>query len=210
MTFEDFLEALVRLSTMMAFPTKIEIEALNARNAGEYLLALQADNPLAYTEFLETHRPRHQDADGSDFDAEGTGLGAFFQPVWLTIQHLVDLLIYTVERNTSALTKESVADGAVDADEAANFIRRRSTGKALSVQSGKLAGADWRMAQDKAMFTAAAIKIQLASRAKKARRKVEERRLRNEEVQREQALEDVSTALEGYTDATGQQGQADE
>ena len=51
-------------------------------------------------------------------------------------------------------------------------------------------------------FTAAAIKIQLASRAKKAKRKVEERRLRNLELQKQQEAQDEAEAfeavLEGY------------
>jgi hypothetical protein len=41
MTWQDFLEALVRLATMMAFPTQIEIDAVHARHAGEYLHAMQ-------------------------------------------------------------------------------------------------------------------------------------------------------------------------
>ena len=45
MTFEDFLEALVRMATMMSFPTQIEIDAVHATNAGEFLIALQADAP---------------------------------------------------------------------------------------------------------------------------------------------------------------------
>lgn len=190
------------MATMMAFPTNIEIEDVKARNAGEFLLALQADDPAAYKQFLETHRPRHQDADGSDFDAEGTGLKGLFQPVWLTIQHLVHLLIFTVEYNTSARRNEAAADGAVQATEAAAFIKQRSSGKELHLRTGALAGADWRLAQDKAVFTAAAIKIQLASRAKKAKRQVAARRERNEELQRQQAQadrdEDLGAKLEGY------------
>ena len=63
-------------------------------------------------------------------------------------------------------------------------------------QSGRLQGADWTAAADKAVFTAAAIKIQLASRAKKAKRKVEERRLRNLEIQQQQAEADKEDAFE--------------
>ena len=192
--FEDFLEALVRMSTMMAFPTKIEIEDVKAKNAGEFLHAMQADDPVAYQEFLASHRPRHQDVDGSDFDAEGTNLKALFQPVWLTIEHLVHLLIYTVEYNTSKAVRE--LDGEVQLAEAANFIKQRSEGKGLVQQSGRLQGADWTAAADKAVFTAAAIKIQLASRAKKAKRKVEERRLRNLEIQQQQAEADKEDAFE--------------
>lgn len=195
--FEDFLEALVRMATLMAFPTNIEIEDVKARNAGQFLLAMQADDPKAYAEFLESHRPRHEDVDGSDFDADGTKLGAgLFQPVWITIQHLVNLLIYTVEYNTSARRDDSAADGIVQIEEASAFIKQRSEGKELAMQTGKLAGADWRMAQDKAFFTAAAIKIQLASRAKKAKRQVAERKQRMDEQMKQQEEDDRGEALE--------------
>lgn len=100
--------------------------------------------------------------------------------MWLTIKHLIHLLIYTVERNTSAITTDKNADGVVQASEASNFIKQRASGKALAVRAGALAGADWRLAQDTAFVTAAAIKIQLASRARKARAKVAARRVRAE------------------------------
>ena len=192
--FEDFLEALVRMATMMAFPTKIEIEEVGASNAGEYLIAMQAEDTKLYDAFLESHRPRHADADGSDFDAKGTGLDALFQPVWLTIQHLVDLLVRTVEHNTSALRNDDAADGVIQENEAAKFIRMRSQGTELDMKQS-LVGADWQLAQDKAVFTAAAIKIQLASRAKKAKKKVAERKQRMEEAQ--QALDDDVYAAQG-------------
>ena len=88
----------------------------------------------------------------------------------------------TVEHNTSALKNVDNADGVIQENEAAKFIRLRSQGSALAKATGNLAGADWRLAQDKAVFTAAAIKIQLMSRAKKARQKVEERRRRTEQM----------------------------
>ena len=146
-------------------------------------MSMQVDDPEAYKEFLDTHRPRHQDVDGSDWDAEGTGLKGLFQPIWITIQHLIHLLIWTVEFNTSARRNEKAADGAIQEEEAAAFIRKHSQGDALHRTNTDPAGADWRLAQDKAVFTAAAIKIQLASRAKKAKKKVEERRLKALQVQ---------------------------
>jgi hypothetical protein len=191
--FEDFLEALVRMSTLMAFPTNVEIEAVDARDAGMFLLALQADAPAAYDEFLDAHRPRHKDPDGSDFDPEGTELRALFQPVWLTIGHLIKLLVHTVEHNTSALKNEDNADGVIQQAEAAKFIKQRAQGQELAagVAAERLAGADWRLAQDKAIFTAAAIRIQLASRARKAKRRVEERRGRTQAAAAQQLDEEA-------------------
>ena len=159
---------------------QIEIESVGASHAGDFLFGMRADSPELYDAFLRSHTPKHHDPDGSDFDAEGTRLGALFQPVWLTIKHLIHLLIYTVERNTSAITTDKNADGVVQASEASNFIKQRASGKALAVRAGALAGADWRLAQDTAFVTAAAIKIQLASRARKARAKVTARRVRAE------------------------------
>jgi len=189
LTFEDFLEALVRLATLMAFPTQVEIDAVSAKHAGEFLHGLQADAPDQYSAFLRSHKPAHTDPDGTDFDADGTGLKALFQPVWLTIKHLVHLLVHTVERNTSALRSDEKADGVVQASEASNFIKRRVSGKALTVRAGSLAGSDWRLAQDTAFVTAAAIQIQMASRARKARKKVEERRQRAAVVAQEMEQE---------------------
>ena len=211
MFFEDFLEALVRMATMMAFPTMIEIDDVNARNAGEFLMSMQVDDPEAYKEFLDTHRPRHQDVDGSDWDAEGTGLKGLFQPIWITIQHLIHLLIWTVEFNTSARRNEKAADGAIQEEEAAAFIRKRSQGDALH-RTNTIQGADWRLAQDKAVFTAAAIKIQLASRAKKAKKKVEERRLKALQVQEVLEGEDDELAekveTEGYAPVAAEDADA--
>ena len=184
--FEDFLEALVRLATMMAFPTNVEIEDVGASNAGEFLISLQAEDPQLYSEFLDSHRPQHKDADGSDFDADGTGLKALFQPVHLTLKHLIHLLVRTVEHNTSALKNDEAADGVIQTAEAAKFIKMRSEGKDLTMKQS-IVGADWRLAQDKAVFTAAAIKIQLASRARKAKEKVAAQKRLNAETQ--QALD---------------------
>ena len=41
LSFEDFLEALVRISTMVGWPTDEEIEEAGYRDAGEFLLNLQ-------------------------------------------------------------------------------------------------------------------------------------------------------------------------
>ena len=115
-----------------------------------------------------------------------------------SIRSLISLLVRTVEHNTSALKNAAAADGVIQEGEAAKFIQQRSQGKQLAVKAGSLAGADWRMAQDKAIFTAAAIKIQLTARARKARRKVEERKRRAEETaaEAEQAAENEEAWLE--------------
>ena len=123
------------MSTMMCFPTQVEIDAVGAHNAGEYLLSMQVDSPSAYAEFLDSRRPRHKDADGSDYDADGTGLKALFQPIWLTLKHLVHLLIRTVEHNTSAIKNDDAADGVVQEDEIRRFLKMRARGDALKLKA---------------------------------------------------------------------------
>ena len=174
MFFEDFLEALVRMSTLMAFPTDEELAEVGAADAGEFLLAMQVDAPNDYRAFLDTHRPKHKDPDGSDFEQHQ------LQPIWRCVAHLVTLLVRTVEFNTSALRNSDNADGAVQAYEARKFIRSRTQGGALHRQAGALKGTDFQIALDsaavKVLTTTAAIKIQMSIRAKRARRKVQERR----------------------------------
>ena len=62
----------------------------------------------------------------------------------------------------------------------------------VGARKGMLDNTDWAMAQDRAFFTAAAIKIQLASRAKKAKRAVEARRKRIEETKEETVREEAA------------------
>ena len=123
----DFLEALVRMSIMVALPTDMELEEAGARDAGEFLLAMQANSPNEYLSFLSTHRPRFTDPDGSDYDAHS------LQPSHRALEHLLHLLVRTVEHNTSSVAaqQESAADGTVERSEAAKFLKRRSGGLEL-------------------------------------------------------------------------------
>jgi hypothetical protein len=177
MFFEDFLEGLVRLSTMIALPTDMEIEEVGAADAGEFLLAMQADDPLSFQTFVEQRKPKHKDPDGSDFDEHAE------QPIWRCVQHLISLLVRTVEQNTSGLRDEHATgvDGAVDKAEAAKFIRARSQARQLHLRAGGLAGTDFNQAMEnakaKAITTAAAIMIQMAHRAKRARARVAARKV---------------------------------
>ena len=98
---------------------------MGAADAGEFLLAMQTDAPHEYRAFLESHRPRHKDPDGSDLEEHQ------LQPIWTCVHHLVKVLVRTVEFNTSALRNADNADGAVQAHEAARFIRNRTRGDVL-------------------------------------------------------------------------------
>jgi len=172
--FCDFLEALVRMSMTIALPTDFDIAEAGAADAGELLLAMQAKQPKAFDHFLRSHKPQHSDPDGSDWEAHAS------QPVWRCVEHLVKLLIRTVEFNTSAARDSSVADGVVQADEAAKFLRKRTSGIDLEAIEGNLGTTDFFATMDSAatkiVLTAAAIKIQMATRIKRARKRIADRR----------------------------------
>ena len=52
----------------MALPTDEDLKETGTADAGEYILAMQETSPRAYLRFLESHRPKHKDPDGSDFE----------------------------------------------------------------------------------------------------------------------------------------------
>lgn len=170
----DFLEALVRMATMLALPTDEEIEEVGAKDAGDFLLAMQVDSPHTYNTFLESHRPKHKDPDCSDWDQHA------IQPIWRCIEHVVKLLVRTVEINTSAVKSDEASDGVVQATEAAKFLRARSRGADLMKRHNVSSGTDYEAALENAaarkLMTAAAITIQLLMRARLARKKVAELR----------------------------------
>jgi hypothetical protein len=51
----DFLEALVRLSTMISLPTDEDIAEAGAADAADFLMALQRDKPRDFAHFVSTH-----------------------------------------------------------------------------------------------------------------------------------------------------------
>ena len=182
MFFEDFLEGLVRMALMIALPTDMEIEEVNAADAGDFLISMQADDPNTFAQFVTERKPSHKDPDGTDYDEKEYGYA------WKRVEHLIQFLVRTIEFNTSAINDDGKADGVVQANEAAKFIRQRTLGRDISRRAGSLAGTDFVLAMEnaksKAITTAAAIKIQMANRAKRARAKVAERRRLKEEQER--------------------------
>lgn len=184
MLFLDFLEALVRLSLMLALPTDGDLEETGAADAGEFLLAMRINEPVSYTAFLTSHRPKFSDPDGSDYDE------AAHQPVWRCLEHLLKLIIRTIEHATSATNDVARADGVVSDDEMTRFLKRRGEGglalEAVAYHSAQSLGRiqfgeALESSKSRAMTTAAAIRIQMASRARKARQRVQERKQRVED-----------------------------
>ena len=186
LTFTDFLEALVRLSMNCALPTDDDIEETGASDAGEFLLAMRSKEPTAYKKFLKSHKPAFTDPDGSDYDEHAK------QPVWRCIEHLIKLIVRTIEHSTSAKHDASAADGVVQAEEAAKFLKQRLGGASLDDAMAHSANSLGRIEFGEALessalrviVTAAAIRIQMSIRAKSARRRVVERQQRVEENKR--------------------------
>ena len=80
--FEDFLEAIVRLSTMTGWPTDAEIDRAGYTDAGELLLSLQPF-PAVYERFVAAH--------AAAWDEEPR------QPIERCVDHLISWVIRVVE-----------------------------------------------------------------------------------------------------------------
>jgi len=90
--FEDFLEAIVRVSTLKALPTDEEIIAANFNDAGEYMLEMAREGvvsgllgTLYYEDFMERQAPW------------GVPL---HQPVWRSVEHLLSMCVRVVQQAT--------------------------------------------------------------------------------------------------------------
>ena len=81
-SFEDFLEALVRCSTMKTLPTRTELHHAGVPDAGTFLVNLRS-NPSAYKSFVE-ERER-------DWDAP------LRQPIEHCVESVIALIIRTIE-----------------------------------------------------------------------------------------------------------------
>lgn len=85
--FEGFLEALVRLSLTKALPTDADIAAARCADAGTYVLQLKDGDTSEYHDFLDTR--------------------VAAQPVWRATEHLINLIIRTIERATGTGASEN-------------------------------------------------------------------------------------------------------
>jgi CRP-like cAMP-binding protein len=128
--FEDFMEAIVRLSTMVALPTDEDLRTSGMEDAGEYLMQLQIDDgqsASAYSQFIRERRTGWQREPR--------------QRVWRCTDHLVTYLIRVIEFNTSR-GEHGKYDARVSAAEAAEFLDRRKKGRSLSQLSSETSRMD--------------------------------------------------------------------
>ena len=95
LAFEDFLEALCRVSVCKAWPYPEEIEAAGAGNAGAYMLQLKGEEPDKHAEILATravpwgHRP--------------------LQPIARCVEMMCELLVVTCKQRVGGGTSNGVA-----------------------------------------------------------------------------------------------------
>lgn len=85
LSFEDFLEALVRCCVLKSWPTPEEIEASGAGSAGRHLNRLKRDDPEAYSELMQER-------------AVNWG-AAPLQPIEVCIECMCSLLIVTCQES---------------------------------------------------------------------------------------------------------------
>ena len=86
LAFEDFLEALARVSAMKATPTDDEVAAAGCEDGGQWLLRL-AEWPREYAAFTS------QRAVGWDLAGRAVGGERARQPPWRAVAHVVSLLV---------------------------------------------------------------------------------------------------------------------
>ena len=120
LSFEDFLEALVRCATMKALPTKAELLVAGAHDAGLFLVELRA-NPQAYNTFVEARERAYE--------------APLRQPIERCVEHLISLVIRTVE--TSIKDKPEDYDFRISKNEIIRFYRQ---GGARIVDTGNTGG----------------------------------------------------------------------
>ncbi|KAL1530160.1 hypothetical protein AB1Y20_001076 [Prymnesium parvum] len=131
LSFQDFLEALIRLSMQIALPLEEEIYEAGARNAGEYLIALE--NAGMMPQFLKSRKqPWWKEPP---------------QSVWLCLEHLITYMVWVVKSDTAS----GGYDEPVTFEEARNFEERRRESldrnydARIEVLSKSLASADARV-----------------------------------------------------------------
>ena len=133
LAFEDFLEALVRCSTMKTLPTRTELMLAGASDAGTFLIGLRT-NPSAYNSFVEERERSWDDP--------------LRQPIERCVEGILALIIRTIERSIGMdagdfrLSKSEILrfhkqGGAINMGRAATPIG----GKALNLAGGNGGGA---------------------------------------------------------------------
>eukprot|EP00966_Prymnesium_polylepis_P046469 1077056-Prymnesium_polylepis.1 len=107
-SFEDFIECLIRVSTMKSLPTAEDVEAAGATDGGAFLLELMK-TPVAYEDFLASHTQKWNEE--------------MAMPSHVALEQLIWLIIRVVEAATSTGGKARAADGKLTKEETTDFFK---------------------------------------------------------------------------------------
>eukprot|EP00966_Prymnesium_polylepis_P006756 155706-Prymnesium_polylepis.1 len=122
LSFEDFLEAIIRLSLQLVFPNDEEIEEGGASDAGQYLIALE--NAGMLTDFItERQQPWGKPP---------------AQRVWRCLEHLMCYVARVVESDTTRKA-HGETDMKIAPDEIAEFEKRRRTSLVRTTDTAAMA-----------------------------------------------------------------------
>ena len=110
--WEDFLEALVRLASIIALPTDDEVEAANAADAGEFMLALYVDARDAFRQFVS-----HRTIGWTERNTT--------QQIHKCVAHLLALIRRVLFANLTENADKSVEAGTIGKGTVDKFYRRR-------------------------------------------------------------------------------------
>ena len=119
--FEDFLEALVRMATMIPLPLDADISHMGCAHAGEYLMQLRGEGKAAVKAFFA--------ARGQSWDHEP------HQRIWRCVDHLLHYITHMIEFNASRADvgegHSMAADLSVSSNEAKAFMKMSNKAEAL-------------------------------------------------------------------------------
>ena len=118
------LEAIVRLSCIIALPTDFEIGETGVRDAGEYMMALLADSN-AMQSFVATQKTGWQTEPK--------------QRVSRCVAHVISIMVRTVEENLAMQQRKVNSDHKLSEQEVSGFEVMRRQGQCLSQMTGAAA-----------------------------------------------------------------------
>lgn len=98
--FEGFLEAICRLAVLKALPTDVEIEMADQTDAGTYLLNLKENDESAWNELLSSRCAPWP--------------GTPSQPMHQCVEHMISIIIRTIEHQTRGLNDMGLTQKEVD------------------------------------------------------------------------------------------------
>ena len=129
---QDFLEAVVRLASVLALPTDSQLELVGEEgetDAGEFLLRLEAHAPREWNQYVERRKRHWSEGEPS-------------QPIWRAVEHLIGYFEHVVRLYADHhLTGRSLKKGEsllLTNEEAAAFYKVLTEKDMAAVRSGEV------------------------------------------------------------------------